>query len=144
MPRKTLRKWTGAALDALTIASKEYRIAADLIRSASRVSSVVRARHFAWAILRSQGYSYPQIGELCGGHDHSTVITALRVLPDATKTRAAAAAPDRFSTLVIEELARARGAIWRDTASAADRELVAQYFQAPRDVATARKDGVVN
>lgn len=49
---------------------------ADMI-SERRVRDITEVRHMASALLRARGLSYPKIGELLGGRDHSTIINGI-------------------------------------------------------------------
>jgi chromosomal replication initiation ATPase DnaA len=44
----------------------------------ARSGTAPAARRELYAVLRSRGWSYPQIGRFCGGRDHTTVIQAIR------------------------------------------------------------------
>ena len=56
-----------------------YGITFDGITSRSRYKTVVRARHHAWAIIRnSTAMSYPEIGAVWGGYDHTSIIAGIR------------------------------------------------------------------
>jgi chromosomal replication initiation ATPase DnaA len=44
--------------------------------SRARYQNAVQARHYLMSELRTKGYSYPYIGLIMGGIDHTTVIAA--------------------------------------------------------------------
>lgn len=46
----------------------------------SRSRTAVVARHAVWCAMRARGHSYPEIGRATG-HDHSTVLAAVRAHP---------------------------------------------------------------
>lgn len=51
----------------------------DAVRGKSRHPEVLRARWACMAALRRRGRSYPEIGQLMGGKDHSTVMNAVDI-----------------------------------------------------------------
>lgn len=52
-----------------------------LICSRSRTKTVARARHMLWARLRDHGFSWNEIGAICGV-DHTTAMTAVKRLAE--------------------------------------------------------------
>ncbi len=63
-------------------------VAVSKMRGPSRVASVVRARHEAMFILRHvTELSFPEIGRLFGGRDHSTAIHAYRKIAGEAEAR---------------------------------------------------------
>lgn len=59
--------------------SKYFNIGVDLIFAKTREWRIVYARHMVWYILREHyNLSYPYIGELTGGRDHTSIIHGVR------------------------------------------------------------------
>lgn len=59
--------------------ARQLRIGADEILGQGRRASIVRARQIAMYICRRKlGLSYPELGRMFGGRDHTTVLHAIR------------------------------------------------------------------
>ena len=62
-----------------TIVATHFGITYQDLRGARRLRSIVFARQIAMALCRSElGLSYPQIGRLFGGRDHTTVMHGIK------------------------------------------------------------------
>jgi hypothetical protein len=58
---------------------RKHGITVPMLLSKRRQTPIVAARHeFFWRCRNETSMSYPQIGEKCGGRDHSTVIVGIR------------------------------------------------------------------
>lgn len=66
-----------------------------LILDHSRRAEIVRARWLVWAIARGQGFSLPQIARATG-HNHTSVLHALRRMEAARAALKAADMTDRI------------------------------------------------
>ena len=55
-----------------------YGVTTQELLSHQRARILVQARNHLYFLLREQGLSYPQIGRMLGGRDHSTVIHGVR------------------------------------------------------------------
>ncbi len=53
-----------------------------------RSAYMVNARHVAAWCLRQQGLSYPEIGRVLGGRDHTTAMYSVKVIDDARDANA--------------------------------------------------------
>lgn len=105
-----------AAVDssaALALAASAYGVDEDEVclpaRGTRRVSA---ARRCVWAVLRTRGFSLPQIAEATG-HDHTSVLYGLRVFDSAErveKNRAAACAWTLARRLETEDTPAPSGA----------------------------------
>jgi chromosomal replication initiator protein len=63
--------------DILAAVARHYGVSVDEIRGKSRQKEIVAPRHLAMYLLREDArLSYPQIGILLGGRDHSSVLHA--------------------------------------------------------------------
>jgi chromosomal replication initiation ATPase DnaA len=54
-----------------------YGLTVDQILGPGRRKHVMSARRELYRMLRERGWSYPAIGEFCGGRNHSTIMVAL-------------------------------------------------------------------
>lgn len=69
-------RWRAKILEAV---AKSFHVTADDLKSASRHTRHTIPRFAACLMLREEGrMSYPQIGRMLGGRDHSTIIYAVR------------------------------------------------------------------
>lgn len=64
--------------DIITLACRMSRISALMITGANRNRSVLLVRYAISAVARENGHSYPQIGKMLGGRDHSTIINGVK------------------------------------------------------------------
>ena len=72
--------------DIILYTAEEFGLTVDDIKGKSRVRHLVRARQVACFLAREMtGHSYPHIGGIMGGRDHSTIIHACRLVPELTK-----------------------------------------------------------
>lgn len=66
--------------------SRERDISVGHILGRSRQRQIARARQFAaWRIAEETTLSLPQIGQILGGRDHSTILHSVRFMNDANK-----------------------------------------------------------
>jgi chromosomal replication initiator protein len=71
----------------LDVVCRHFRISLDEVTGPSRSRDVTFARHVAMYLLRLRAQrSFTQIGQLFGGRDHSTVLTACRRITREVKT----------------------------------------------------------
>lgn len=63
--------------DIITLASRMSGISTLMLTGTNRNRDVVRIRHAICQVARENGHSFPKIGKMLGGRDHSTVIYAL-------------------------------------------------------------------
>lgn len=58
---------------------ERHRLSPSAVLSRSRMNEIVIARHEIWHRVRSElGWSYPRIGKVIGGFDHTTVLSGVR------------------------------------------------------------------
>jgi chromosomal replication initiator protein len=62
----------------LEAVGKAYGVTKDELLSHQRHRLLVEARAHCYWLLRKQGLSYPHIGRIMGGRDHSTIIYGVR------------------------------------------------------------------
>jgi chromosomal replication initiator protein len=74
-----------AASDLIDYVARYFGIPRAQIIGDVRAKEVVIPRHIVMAILRTRGLSYPAIGRIMGGRDHSSVIHACKTLPDRVR-----------------------------------------------------------
>jgi len=68
-----------------------HRIRRNELLSARRDAALVRARHEAcWRMKNETSLSYPQIGRLLGGRDHTTILHGVRKHAERMAARASA------------------------------------------------------
>jgi hypothetical protein len=60
--------------DIIRVAAQMSHISEDKITGPDRHRSIVRVRQACYVVARRSGHSYPQIGRLIGGRDHSSVL----------------------------------------------------------------------
>lgn len=60
--------------------AREHGISYEQLVGKARHKSLVAVRKLAYRALRDAGYSYPEIGTLVGGRDHTTVMAGLEAL----------------------------------------------------------------
>ena len=78
------------AQDILKHVSEEMRVSVEDILGTKRQSDLVLARQMAMYICRSRlGLSYPELGKIFGGKDHSTVIHAIKKITTMLTTDSA-------------------------------------------------------
>lgn len=51
-----------------------YNIKTTQLKGSKRDASLVRARHICMYLLKEQGLTYVEIGNLLGGRDHTTIM----------------------------------------------------------------------
>ncbi|KPF74552.1 hypothetical protein IP68_12345 [Blastomonas sp. AAP25] len=78
---------TRAAITArriIEIVSHHTGVSVDAMKSPRRHTPLVNARHMATMLIRQYrpDLSYPQIGQMLGGRDHSTIIHGQRLIMD--------------------------------------------------------------
>lgn len=83
-----------------------YVVDVNELHGPSREALVVEARHVAWWLLRRQGWSYAELGELTGGRHHTTVLHGVRRVEASAELRAIAT---RFSACHAEGHQRHQG-----------------------------------
>lgn len=66
--------------DILRATARHYSLAIADLKGGRRFRHIVRPRHVAMHLLREQGLSFPFIGKLLGGLDHTTVMSGCRVI----------------------------------------------------------------
>ena len=77
-------------VEMIRLVGEALEVTSEGLRSAARHAAICRARDIAAYVLRERGgFSYPEIGALLGGRDHSSAIAAVR---RAAALQAAAAA----------------------------------------------------
>ncbi|MFZ5666939.1 MAG: helix-turn-helix domain-containing protein [Pseudomonadota bacterium] len=71
----------------IEIVAKHTDVSVDDMTGPRRHSNLVTARHLAAALIRQwrPDLSYPQIGRLFGGRDHSTIIHGRRAIMERVK-----------------------------------------------------------
>lgn len=69
--------------------SQFFRELKSIMRTSSRKREIVDRRHIAMKLLNETNITLTQIGILCGGRDHSTVIHALHAFEDQYETNTA-------------------------------------------------------
>ena len=67
-----------------------YVVDVDELHGPSRHGLVTEARHVAWGLLRREGWSLAELGELTGGRHHTTVLHGVRRVESSEKLRAIA------------------------------------------------------
>lgn len=77
-PRYLTRKWDPDIADVLADVVSATKVSAKRLQSSERTPYVARARWVAWFILRQRRMTYPEIGRMTGGFDHSTVIHGIK------------------------------------------------------------------
>ena len=60
--------------DIIAHASKVYKVPVPEIKYGGRTKDLVEIRNACYVIAREMGHSYPQIGKVMGGYDHTTVL----------------------------------------------------------------------
>lgn len=61
------------------LVAAHFHVRSDDLRTRDRHAHVALARHIAMYVVRAAlGLSYPVIGQLFGGRDHTTVMSAIR------------------------------------------------------------------
>ena len=58
-------------------AARKFKVSGENILSRNRVRRIVKARHYAWILMREKGYTFPEIGDAFGV-DHSSIQYAVR------------------------------------------------------------------
>jgi chromosomal replication initiator protein len=93
--------------DILSLVSAETGISRNDIVAHRRHHASLRARWIAMVVLRrAKGYSYPRIGLIMGGRDHSTVMHGIaRIEALAERDPALRATIDRLVTLAQSQSA---------------------------------------
>jgi len=67
--------------------SKHSGLSVKEIKSKSRVREIVEWRHIACYICRENGYgTFSKIGQVLGGKDHSTILSAVNKVSDLLQT----------------------------------------------------------
>jgi chromosomal replication initiation ATPase DnaA len=67
------------ALETVLRICEKHGVTFNAIISRSRYKSVVRARHHAWTLIRnSTDMSFPEIGLVWGGMDHTSIIHGVK------------------------------------------------------------------
>lgn len=64
--------------DELNLVCHKHGVTLDMLKGKRRTKPIALARHEAMYRLRQLGMSYPRIGTILGGRDHSTVIHGVR------------------------------------------------------------------
>jgi len=83
MPSRSLQHYGKKAdinfIAALHMVCLEYSVSPDTLKSKSRLRNTVQARHtLCWLMKKNSNLSLTEIGTLCGGLDHATVLHAVR------------------------------------------------------------------
>lgn len=62
----------------LAYVAGKYMVKPALIEGRSREMHVCHARHELYYLMREEGYSFTQIGRICGGKDHTTILHGVK------------------------------------------------------------------
>lgn len=62
-------------------AAAHLNVTPEELTGPGRARELVRARAAISRVARDQGYSYPQIGRLLGGRDHTTIMHLIKEYP---------------------------------------------------------------
>lgn len=83
---KWYRPPTGLASDLIGFVAREFGVSPAEVKGAGRNRMLVGARSVIAVVLREQrGLSYPTIGRMLGGRDHSTIQHSHRTFHDKAK-----------------------------------------------------------
>lgn len=81
-PEKPAADWRGLPLnnarDVVRACATAMAVTIEDVIGPSREARITRARHFAAAILKARGSSYPQVARHLGRNDHSSAINSIR------------------------------------------------------------------
>ena len=69
------------SVDLVEIAARAFMTTTDVLRGDCRQQRLTHARAIVANALRQRSLSYPKIGRMLGGRDHTTIIHACAMLP---------------------------------------------------------------
>lgn len=76
---KRTRQWSVKLYPLLTlIADAKGLVVGRMCNVTKPNAEYASAKRVVWQVLRIWGFSFPEIGKLCGNHDHATVIHGIQ------------------------------------------------------------------